>query len=280
MARTGSYLGSPKAIANLVAQTLTWTSSEIDSTGVTGFTLGLQPVGNTIAIVDRVRVRAAGQVILEMTLAQLLAYQASYSRANFADATTGTKLYIPLNMLDGPTMEARDQCQFPPGAEAQVEIVLLATAVTGTAVLGWTISTQVPRFFPRILTSSSNITAAANKNAKFLFSESGIIRAIGFDTRGVDRAELTVSGQRAWNLPGAVFQGLAYGDLLAEKDVSEFGDAVAATQNYRYHAVDLLIPGANGSTNLILDTTAAWPGTTSEISVYAVDEVKNFRGRA
>lgn len=277
MARTGSYLGSPKVIANLVAQTLTWTSSEIDSTGVIGFYVGFQ--GNTIAIVDRVRVRAAGQVILEMTLAQLLAYQASYSKANFSDPTTQSELYIPLNLLDGPTIEARDSCQFPPGAEAQVEVVLLATAVTGTAVLGWALSDQVPKWFPRILTAQSNIAAAINKNAKFVFSESGIIRAIGFDTRGVDRAELTISGQRAWNMPGAVFQGLAYGDILAEKDVAEFGDGVAAAQNYRMHAVDLLIPGANGSTNLILDTTAAWPGTTSEILVYAIDKVANFRGR-
>lgn len=275
MARTASYLGSPKAVANLVAQTITWTSSELESTGVIGYYVAFQPVGNTIAVVDRVRVRAAGQVIVELTLAQLLAYQAAFSKSNQSNATTGNILYIPLNLLDAPVNDARDKCQFPPGAEAQVEVVLLATAVTGTMVIGWQISNQKPEWFPRIVSSQGNIPASS-LNAKFLFSESGIVRAISMPILGVQRAELQVSGQRAWNLPGPNFQALAYGDILSEKDTPEYASPGALTQ--RFHAIDLMLPAANGSSNLILDTGAAWVGVLNEFALYSVSRIDQFGG--
>jgi hypothetical protein len=275
MTRTATYLGSPKTIAAGVVQTLTWTSSDIDAAGVTQYTLAMQPGGTElVSLLDRVRVRAAGQVIMEATIAQLQAYQQKFSRANVGDLSAGATLSIPLNLLDGPTMEARDQCQFPPGAEAQVEVVTLATAVAGTAILGWKIAKQAPKYFQRFLTAQGNIPAST-KNGKFVFSDSGIIRAIIMTTAGVDRAELTISGQRAFNLPGPQFQGLVYGDLLSAVDYLEDGSTITTS---RAHPVELMIPGASGTTNLILDTGAGWGGATTEIAVVSIDSVANFRG--
>ena len=277
MPRTASYLGSPKTITVTAIQTLTWTSSEIDAAGVILFTIALQPATNTLtAVVDRVRVRAAGQVIMEATLAQLQALQQRFSRSNVGDVASGNTLSIPLNLLDGPTIEARDQCQFPPGAEAQVELVTTAGTFAGTAILGWKVAKQPPRFFQRYLTGQSNIPTST-KNGKFTFSDSGIVRGLTFQTAGVDRAELTISGQRAWNLPGAAFQNLVYGDLLSAVDYLEDGSTLTTT---RCHAVETMLPAASGVSNLILDTQAGWTASTLEIAVYSVDEVKNFRGLA
>jgi hypothetical protein len=290
MARTSSYLGSPKAIAAGVVQTLTWNSGEIDSAGVIGFFLsfGLTAAGfNPISSIDRVRVRAGGQLIMEANLAQLLAFQAHYSRSNFfnstASAATGESLTIPLNLMDGPTMEARDQCQFPPGAEAQMEVVTTTGALAGQAFLAWTVTNQPPVFFQRLVTAQSNIPAGVGKNGKFTFSDSGIIRALIFPVLGVDRAELTISGQRAWNMPAQGFQnraaGSEIGDLLVEKDQWEDAPPPSVLTN-RVHRVDLMLPAANGVSNLILDTSNTWVGPTNEIAVYSVDKVENFRGRA
>lgn len=273
MTRTSSYVGSPKTITVTAVQTLTWTSSEIDSSGVIAFHLSLQPVANDLTDIDRVRVRAAGQVILEATVDQLRAFQQRFARNNLADPTSGNVLTIPLNLLDGPTQEARDQCQFPAGAEAQVEVVTLNTTAAGTAVLSWDVTKQEPRFFQRLISQSGNMPAST-PNAKFTFSESGIVRGIIFATAGVARAELTISGQRAWNLPGPQFQALAYGDLLTAKDAMEDGNTATTS---RCHSVDLNLPAASGVSNLVLDTGVGWAGVTNEVCVYSVDRMENFR---
>lgn len=276
MGRKTKFFGAPKPIAAAVAQTITFSSSEIDSTGVVQYMCAMQPAGNTVATIDRVRLRAGSQVLIELTQAQLLAFQTAYSKANFFDATTSNAFIIPLNLMDAPTPDAADACQFPPGSEAQLEIVFLATVVAGTIIVGWTLSDVKPRFFPRCYTRTGNIPVST-RNAPFSFSDSGIIRGIGFDIRGLDRVELTVSGQASFLMPGAAFQGLVYGNMLDEKDVLNFGLGTTAL-NYRFHNVENNLPAANGSSNLILDTQAAWPGTTSEIALYVVDELVNFRG--
>ena len=276
MGRRTKFFGAPKTITVGVAQTITFSSSEIDSTGVIDYFCSMQPAGNTVATIDRVRLRAGSQVLIELTQAQLLAFQQAYSKANYFDATTSNSFVIPLNLLDAPTPDTQDLCQFPPGTEAQLEIVFLATVVAGTIIVGWTISDVKPRFFPRAYTRTGNIPAST-RNAPFSFSDSGTVRGIGFDTRGIDRAELTVSGVPAFLCPGGSFQGLVYGNMLNEKDALQFLQPVAAL-NYAFHAVETNIPAANGSSNLILDTQATWPGAASEIALYVVDQLVNFRG--
>lgn len=276
MGRRTKFFGAPKTVIVTAAQTITFSSSEVDSTGVIAYIFSMQPAGNAVVDIDRVRIRAGSQVLVELTQAQLLAYQQAYSKANYFDATAQSMFIIPLNLLDAPTPDTQDLCQFPPGTEAQIEIVFLNTTVAGTIIVGWTISDVKPLYFPRIYTRTGNIPAST-RNAPFSFSDSAIIRGIGFDTRGVDRVECTISGQAAFLCPGVAFQGLVYGDMLAEKDALQFLQPIAAL-NYAFHAIETNLSAANGSSNLQFDTQAAWPGAASEIAIYGVDKLANFKG--
>lgn len=275
MGRKTKFFGAPKTIVVTAAQTITFSSSEVDSTGVIAYLFAMQPAGNTVSDIDRVRIRAGSQVLVELTQAQLLAFQTAYSPANFFDPLASQAFVIPLNLLDAPVPDAQDMCQFPPGAEAQIEIVFLSSTVAGTIVVGWTLSDVKPKFFPRMYTRSSTIPAST-RNSPFSFSDSGVVRGICFSTLGVDRAELTISGVPGFLMPSVAFQGLAYGDMLLEKDILDYGNQ-ATTLNVAWHAVDLNLPAANGSSNLQLDTGAAWP-PNSEIALYVVDKLENFRG--
>lgn len=276
MGRKFKFNGGAKAIALTTAQTVTFTSSDIDSTGVVAYLFSMQPAGNTVSDIDRVRVRAGSQVLVELTQAQLLAYQQMFSKANTFDATTAQAFIIPLNLLDAPTPDIQDKCQFPPGTEAQVEIVFLNTTVAGSIMAGWITSDIKPELFMRAYTRTGNVPAST-RNFPFPFSDSGIVRAIGFDTRGVDRAECQVSGLPAFLAPGVAFQGLAWGDMLNEKDILSSLLPIAAL-NYGFHLIETNVAAANGTSNLLLDTQAAWPGAASEIALYVVDKLENFRG--
>jgi hypothetical protein len=252
---------------------------------VIGYFVGFGTAGNDYQDLDRVRVRAGSQILIDLTANQLLAYNAAYSKSNFNQGTAGVTfqgIYIPLNLMDGPTDDARDQCQFPPGAEPLVEIVTLATTVAGTCIIGWETTNVAPKFFPRII-SKSTTSPISTRNNSLVFSDTGVIRSVIMPTAGVDRAELTISGERAWSMPGLQFNAIAYGDLLTMKDIDAFGYPVAGAVGITYavHSCDLGLEAASGASNLIWDTGAAWTAN-SEIAIYSVDKLENFhpsRGR-
>lgn len=283
MARRSSFFGSAKTIAATTAQTISFSSSEIDGAGVTRYVLGMSGAGNDYQDIDRVRVRAGAQILVDLTANELLAYNAGYSKSNFNESPANLRtIHIPLNLMDGPTDDARDQCQFPPGAEPLVEIVFLSTTVAGSIICGWETTNVRPRFFPRII-SKTTTSPASTRNNSLVFSDTGMIRAVIMPTLGVDRAELTISGERAWNMAGIQFNTLGFGDILTHKDIDEFGfpPAPAVGLQYACHACDLGLPAASGASNLIFDTGAGWT-PNSEIAVYSVDDLENFhpsRGR-
>lgn len=283
MTRRATFFGSAKTVLVTAAQTISFTSSEIDGAGVIAYFISMAGAGQDFQDLDRVRVRAGSQILVDLTANELLAYNSAYSKSNFSEGAAGVQtITIPLNLLDGPTDDARDQCQFPPGAEPLVEIVTLNTTVAGTMICGWESTNVPPIYFPRII-SKSTTSPAGVRNNSLVFSDTGSIRGIIMPTAGVDRAELTVSSERAWSMPGTQFNTLAYGDMLSQKDFDVFGIAPTPVVGTRYavHSCDLGLPAASGVSNLIWDTGAGWTAN-SEIAIYSVDKLENFhpsRGR-
>jgi ABC-type cobalt transport system substrate-binding protein len=283
MARRATFFGSAKTVAVTTAQTITFTSSEIDGAGVIGYFIGFGTAGNDYQDLDRVRVRAGSQILVDLTANELLAYNAAYSKANFNESAIGQQtIYIPLNLLDAPTDDARDACQFPPGAEPILEVVTLNTTVAGSMIVGWEVTDVDPEYFPRLI-SKTTTSPVSTRNNSLVFSDTGKIRAIVMPTAGVDRAELTVSGERAWSMPGAQFNAIAYGDLLSHKDADVFGIPISPPIGNKYacHSCDLGLAAASGASNLIFDTGAGWTAN-QEIAIYSVDTLENFhpsRGR-
>lgn len=283
MARRANFFGAAKTVLVTAAQTITFTSSEIDGAGVIAYFLSFGTAGNDYGDLDRVRVRAGSQILVDLTANELMAYNQCYSKSNFNETAAGVQtITIPLNLMDGPTDDARDQCQFPPGAEPLVEVVTLNTTVAGSILCGWETTNVAPKYFPRII-SKSTVSPVSTKNNSLVFSDSGAIRGIIMPTAGVDRAELTVSGERAWVMPGTQYSAIAYGDMLSQKDFDVFGLTSTPPVGIKYavHSCDLGLPAASGASNLIWDTGAGWTAN-SEIAIYSVDVLENFhpsRGR-
>lgn len=271
MARKSTFFGSSKALAIGVVQTIVFSPSDLVSSGVIAYHFAMNTAANQLAQINRVRIRAAGDLIWDATVAQLQAYQQRWSRANTADAATQSFFTIPLNMLDNPSNDAADAMQTPPGAEIQIEIVTLNTiAANGAISLGWTVTDQAPKFSARYTASQMNIPASV-RNGRYSFSRGGIVRGLTLPQTGIDRLRVEVAGREAWNLPGPAFQDPAvWGNMLQAKDFLQDGNVITTTKHL---AVDLGLPGAQGSTFLEMDTGAGWGGAANEVGIYSVDSV-------
>jgi hypothetical protein len=275
MARRTSFNGTSKTIAAGVAQTLTWTPSDIPSARVVAYHLALQGAGNDLDDITRIRVSANGSNIYNVTPLQLRAFWQAFSGGGIKYPATSQALTIPFVFLDAPTPEQADTCQFPVGAQAQVEVTLAATAAAGVALLGWTETTIQPEFFPRLLASVLNIPASAALQ-RYNFQESGVVRGFQIPHAGVSRCKLTLAGQDFTYLPSLQFNALAnLGDMLYDAE-SLYGEGpgsagpVAAIAAAPFSRVSAGIPAPMDSSYLELETGAGWGGVANEMALYAV----------
>lgn len=275
MARRTNFNGTTQVINAGVAQILTWTASQIPSARVVAYHLTLQGAGNDLSDITRIRVSANGANIFNVTPLQLRAFWEHYSGGAIKYPATSQTLTIPFCLLDAPTPEQADICQFPTGAQAQVEISLAATAAAGVAILGWTETTIEPMLFPRLLASVLNIPASAALQ-RYNFQESGMVRGFQLPHTGIDRAKLTLAGQDFTYLPGLQFNGLAnLGDMLFDAE-SLHGDGpgsagpVAAIAAEPFSRISAGIAAPIDSSYLELQTGAGWAGVANEMTLYAV----------
>lgn len=264
MGRFYRFSGVQKAIANLVAQTIVFPAAEIESAGVVKYMIAIS--AGTIADINRVRVKAGGSNVVDIRRDHLQAFQQRFYRSNLPDATAGKLLTIPLNFPHAPTEDEQDLCQFPLGASAQVEIEFAATIVAGAAIIGYEMSDVDPLWTPRLYGSQMNIPASST-NAKYAFAESGIIAATVCSQTGISKSTLSVSSRNAMELPGPVYSGLALGNLI---DASQFDSDGNTSKTILARACHLGIAAAQGSSQLMLDTSAAWPGVTEELTLWAI----------
>lgn len=266
MARVHNFNGATRAIAGGVAETIQFTQSDVPSQNVVAYHVRLEG-GSSLADITRIRVLQNGGSIVDLTPAQLIAYQNSFSvGACMEPATTDDRFTLPFYMADAPTEELQDYCQFPSNASVQIEINIAATAAAGTMVIGYTVTDQVPRLYPRILSQQINAPAGAT-NFRLNFSESGIIRGIFLPHAGLDRFKLVLGGQEITSLPSAAYLGAAGGDLLSEVErVNGIGQFV----DPGFQRVSVEKPAPITSSYLEITTAVAWAGVANEAVLYAL----------
>ena len=126
MARRTNHTGTTKTIA--ASTTVVFNSSDIDSANVVAHHLTMSGTGDTLANITRIRVKANGTTIYDFAPATLRAFIERFSPSNPAPATSRTSLTIPYNLLDLRDEDAADQCQFPLGALATIEVTFNASA--------------------------------------------------------------------------------------------------------------------------------------------------------
>lgn len=264
MARSHRFSGVSKSIVATTVQTITFPANEIEGAGVIGYDVLFQG-GADIADIDRVRVFASGDLILDMSQTQLRTWIEATHRTGTVQATTDTRFHIPLYMPDMVTRDERDSCQFPLGAQPQVEIDFLNTVPAGTAIIGWTKTDQQPMFASRLYSAVLNFSASQT-NARYALQDGGIIRGIIINTAGVDRARLVLSDREVFRIPGPQFNGLTFGNMILATRMNE--SPISLTDPF-FVPISFGIPASVGSSYLELDTGAGWDGVSNEIVVWS-----------
>lgn len=268
MGRFSRFNGNIKPFAVGVAQTVIFPAAEIESTGVVDFQVAWSGANPAASIINRIRVRASGATLIDLPYTAFQAWQQRFFKSNTADVSADQILNIPFFLPDAPTMDEADRCQFPLGAQAQVELDLLAAVAAGSAIIGWTQTDIAPQYFPRCYSQPMNIPASV-RNGKYSFSESGIIRGLIMPMVGIERCIATISGRNAYDLPGRSYSGLTFPRSILEDKDAAYATEVVTTP--RALSVDLGIPAAFGSSFITLDTAGGWGGVTNELAIYAVD---------
>lgn len=266
MARSHSMSGVQKVIAAGVAQTIVFPANEIEGAGVVAYDIQVSGAGNDLADFSAVRVLASGDLIMDLSISQLRTFIEGTHRTGTVQETTETRLHIPLYMPDLPTMDERDGCQFPLGAQPQVEVDLLATVVAGTAIIGWTKTDRAPTMVSRIYSQVMNIPASSS-NARSSFQDGGIVRGIIMNTVGVSRLRTVISDREALRVSGPQFLGVAYGNQILATRMNE--SPITITDPF-FIPISLGLPAAVGSSFVELDTGAAWAGATNELGIWSV----------
>lgn len=268
MARRQEFNGQGKTVVLTTAQTLTWTGTEISSRRTVAYTVAFQAATNTFADVARVRLLANGFPIFNLTGAQLAAYIEHFSRSNFNLATTAQRFTIPLYLLDAPTWDMGDVCQFPANAQVQLEVQTGAATGAGFAYLGWAETDIEPELMPKLLSSVLNFPASA-ANVRYNIGENGVVRAISFPTVGTDQVRLVIAGESAFHAPGAQFLGQAnIGDMSVEFEALA-GGGVSQTDPV-FHEITLGKSAPSQTSYIEATTGAGWAGTANEGCIYAV----------
>jgi len=264
MARSQNFSGVSKTIAATTTQTIIFPANEIEGAGVIAYQVQFNG-GADIADISRIRVMASGDLIVDVSPAQLRTWLEGTARTGATQATTDTRLLIPLYMPHLPTRDERDSCQFPLGAQPEVQIDLIDTVPVGAANISWVKTDVAPRFASRFYSNVLNI-AASQVNARGNFSDGGVINGVVLNTVGVNRARLLVSGREAFNLPGPQFNAQTWGNGLA---ATRMGESPLTITDPQFIPVTLGLQAAVGSSYLELTTGAAWAGVANEFAIWS-----------
>lgn len=298
MSRVLDYNASTKAFIASATQTISFTSSDVPSDRVLRYIFQVNSTGGTawtLATIDRIRVKANGVAIFDLSFAQLRAYLFRFCRGGYTTpqaaitssggvAQNTQRFTIPFFILDAPTKNDADVCQFPMNSNVTIEITMTtAAAVTGTVVCGYE-QTDIPaQCYPKLLSGPMSIGASA-ASGRHNLSEDGIVEGFGINSVGLLRAKLVLAGRQVLHAAGQVANDADAFDantssMLWESQqldcpwsTSSAGTAYADTVPNDPIFVDVHA-GLNappGASYLELQTGASWGGIANEVCVYSV----------
>lgn len=299
MARTLDYNSSSKTISANATTTVTFTSSDVPSDRVVQYVFSIVDSGAgtpiTLATITRIRVKANGVAIWDLSLAMLRAYIFRFSKGgytlpsaaittNAATATSVLRFSLPFFILDAMTKDAADLCQFPPNSNVTIEITFTTAANQGgTITCGYVQTTMQPACYPKLLGSPMNI-AASTASGRTPLTDDGIIEGIGINAIGLGRMKLVLGGAQVLqasaqvtssaNAYDANSQSMLWEAQQLDCDWSSMSAATAgqdATPNDPIFVdVHSGLTAPPGASYIELTTLAAWAGVTNEATVYSV----------
>lgn len=287
------YYSTGQAIA---ASTITtFNSTMIPSTNLCSLSFAFTGANNTLANLNRIRVKANGQTIVDTTPAFLRAHiqrmtegRVSYPSGQALDAlgVAGTPLdwrRITIPLLDLRQMgEARERSQFPRGANITVELAWAAGAGAGSAFVAWAQSNLQAEVYPKLISQAMNCNVS-QVNFRYAFADEGTVCGFGLNTVGLSRARLVLSGAQVFHTAGGSTANNTndIDNLFVEAQqlynrTPEMAAATAGVPVTFYdplvHRVDTGIPAASGNSYIELGTGTNWGGaapTSNELFIYS-----------
>jgi len=289
MARTHSFSPAVKSLTLGATNTVVWNPAEIDSAGVIAFHLLIDSNNTTgtavtASVIDRIRIKANGQTVIDITGLQLRAYQERFSPKGGSDVDSASYLTIPVNSLDAKSDDDGDRCQFMPGASATCEVTTSALPAAGSGSpsaalrLGWSKTTVAPEFYMTLLSNQCNITTNQT-NARVPLGGPGFVQGIGLNTVGLNRVRMILSGLEVANVSGAQYNTAGTsGDMLrAISSLYDGVDDVSEITTYQYTKLAQGLEANPATSWLELTTGAGWGGASNEISLYTLVPVQPQR---
>lgn len=267
--RTYGYNGSPKATA--ASTTVTFTQADMPNSGISKLLLVTGPATNINSDITRIRVKAGGSTIYDLTGVQLSNFIERTSKANVGtyQAAACQNISIPFCDLLQPTADLQDEQQFPYGQPPTVEIVGGAGWAAGFIYLGWVLTNVRPRWYPRLLSQGHGIAATA-VNGRMAFNEPGDFRGFciptgTYGTPLLNRVRCVANGQELLNLPGGLL-GTVTGDMLGEAQRTDGNGLPTATPDPTWIILDSGAPALAGHSFFEVDQTGA--AAAGEICIY------------
>lgn len=267
------YNGAVKAIA-VGAQVITFTPSDLSNSGILAYHLATRETAgvNDFSTITRIRVKASGSTIYDLTGPQLNAVLRATSPANRTVTATDHIFTIPFQVMRPFGFDRlanwRTAVQFPAGAQPTVEVTMTGGSV-GQMLCGWTWTDEPALFYPRLLSSALNIAANSN-SARYNLNLGGEIIGVVTPTDGVAEFRLVLSGRVIHHMPGEDFApgGWLQNGLIQEYYRRFTEDAIVSAgvpnDDPLYIPVQAGLPAAEGVSYLEYYTAAAWSGVQNE----------------
>lgn len=317
--RTTDYNSSSKAFVASATNIITFTSSDVPSDRVTRYHFTFTQAGSAAvdtSLLTRLRIKSNGVAIWDLSGAFLRAFLFRFSKGNYnlppsaitaaaaaAAAVTGNsvrRFTVPFDILDAPTKDAADVCQFPMQSNVTIELTITTGAnQSGAVQCGYTQTDVEQACYSKLLGSQMNIAASA-ASGRFNIAEDGIIEGIGINTLGLSRLKIVLNGQQVFHASGPVTSVTTDGAQLSESMIWEsqqldcpFSTLLSATVGTSTLVlsdstindpifVDLHcgMNASPGSSYIELQTSgvgSTWGGVSNECVIYSVVP---FGGRA
>jgi hypothetical protein len=246
------YNANAKTISNLVAQTITFTGTDMPSSGVVAYHIYFTGgAANQLGNLTRCRVKANSQTIYDFNPAtHFRTFIERISRANYAPASTVVRFTIPFYLPDAKG-DDRYVSQFPRNAIPTIELVTNASFITGTALVGWQRTDMKPALFPKLLGITLN-AAASLTNYTYPISTDGEVRGFSINTTGLNRAKLVLDDVVRWQYDGT---------FALEGNQLENPQTITDPLFNKLHGTQ---PAPPGRSYWNLDTAGGWAGVANE----------------
>lgn len=277
MARRTDFRSVVKA--GVISGRTTFSGADLYSDGVVAFHVGLANVGAGTGWnwgnVTRATWKANAQTIIDCTPAFWQALTQRMSPSNQSYPTNSSVMSFWLNLLDAPTDNEADICQFPAGANAQFEIQFNGTPTgAGNVIVGFTETNVRPIYSPKFCAQAMNIPASTAVQS-FPLAEPGEVRGFVINPVGVDRAKLVFNGVQWLHIAGAQ-NGAVPADLLSDmQGIYEQSSGPAGTNSLITNPRAWKTPygqnASSGKSYIEMGTGPSWAGIANEIALWTIE---------